>query len=833
MPPRSLRIRALLLLVALPSIVSGQEERDGASQTDITVAPAGVRRYEPGTWSTLAINAANQTEVDTEEFVSVFIGEATHLQFARRFWLPAAARRQTFLPIYVPPTSSTNPTQTGRVLPQTAAFIMRLRQTAGAERFAGDPGDTNIVDQPLLLDYTQTKSGMYLHRAIPDAAGRIVDVDRDAYETVYKSREATVGSRVIIDFSADFIPPFSTTLNSLDQMVISGDRILNDSAGLANLRRWLQQGGRIWIMLDRTSMETVVALLGNAAACSIVDRVELNEFEMHRVGERPLGEQAVEAWSSEIPVEMVRVFPGTDDVVCRIDGWPAAFWQKVGDGEVLFTALGPRGWVEHDSPEPALEFLAQRFFQPREQVVLDPVTVRPMLADQIGYRIPSRGLATWILGLNALAILSCGCWWTRTRRLERLAWFVPGSALLASAVFLVIGSRNTEAIPSTVALGQIIRVSKATNDSHISAVTAMYRQDSGDVSLTSANGTLTTTGDSQQTRGDFKRIVWDDDGRSRWSNLQQASGVIRFVETTRTVSHGPPLLVHGTFDAHGFRGTLVGLEPKDCEDAVIVAAVADASAVSLDAQGTFHVGNDDVMANGQFIAAGLMSDKQRSRQQLLRQLLRSTARTPFGTEPSLLVWTPPMDMGVEFDTSFQHTGSALVSIPLRIDPPATGAEVRIPSTFIRLKTFTDGGQGASTVFNQRTGEWLKSATRPTRTQLRCVLPRELLPLQLNRATVTIKINAPSRSLRIEGVVAGQPAVLHQRANPNGVLRFVIDRPEALEVDAKGGLQLSIVVTETEKERQASTKQENSRVIQFDNSTWQIDYVRVDAEGTMR
>ncbi|MDP6719777.1 MAG: hypothetical protein QGF59_14040, partial [Pirellulaceae bacterium] len=205
---------------------------------------------------------------------------------------------------------------------------MRLSETDGTETFEHNPSESRITGQPLVLDYSQTKSGLLLQRAMPDETGLAPEMDWDVYEMAYKARESAVDSRVMIDFGQDFMPPFPTTLNSLDQMVISGDRILNDSAGLANLRHWLQQGGRIWIMLDQTSMETVTALLGNAASCTVVDRVELNEFQLEDEGDiqELSGKPVVQSWSSEIPVEMLRVFAGTDDIHCRVDGWPVAFW---------------------------------------------------------------------------------------------------------------------------------------------------------------------------------------------------------------------------------------------------------------------------------------------------------------------------------------------------------------------------------------------------------------------------------------------------------------------------------------------------------------------------
>jgi hypothetical protein len=104
-------------------------------------------------------------------------------------------------------------------------------------------------------------------------------------------------------------------------------------------------------------------------------------------------------------------------------------------------------------------------------------------------------------------------------------------------------------------------------------------------------------------------------------------------------------------------------------------------------------------------------------------------------------------------------------------------------------------------------------------------------LQINQVTVTIKVRAPSRTLSIEGNIDGKATVLVERADPIGLVRFKIDRPEAFELDAAGGFLLLIHVTETELQRQISSGQATG-ADQFD-STWEIDYVRVDAFGSVR
>ncbi len=829
-----LRRLLFVALAATPAAGFGQEAGETEDSTALSIAPAGVRRYEPGMWSTLSVSGTNKTSEDSEEFLSVYVGEGNAgLQYARQFWLPAGSRRQTFLPIRIP---DVRVAPSGRPLSQIDAFYMRLQDPGDAETYQNDGEHVNVPSQPLLLDHEQTKSGILFRRSMPDKPDAGLE-DLMAYEVAYKAREMALGSRILIDFGTDFIPPYPMALDALDQMIISGDRILNDSVGLANLRRWLQRGGRIWIMLDTTGLETVNALLGNEARLAIVDRVEVNAFEIETMAQVQDAEEesGKESWSSETPVDMVRVFAGTDDIQCRVDGWPVAFWHQVGDGEVLFTTIGPAGWVQDGTPTRALGSLATRLFQPNQEPAVDADAIEPLLNDQIGYRIPSRSLAAWVLGMNTFVVLGFGCWWARQRRLERLAWFVPIVSLAATAVFFLIGSRSTDAVPSTIAASQLVRVFTASHEAHVAGVSAVYSQESVELGLVAASGARAEI-EGGNAGGAIQRIVWDDDGQAHWMNLAVPRGVIRRVESQQVVYPGTPPTVIGTFNENGFQARLSGLDPARCEDPVIAAPPAPAATVSLSDDGQFSVGPDDVLAPEQYVSAALLTDQQRSRQLLLRDLLHSSSESPFSDDLSLLTWTPPFDMGVRFNSGFEETGSALVSIPLQIERPAAGTKVRIPASFITLRTFV-GRQGTSSIFNQRTGEWLENATKATRSQLHCFLPKSLVPLDVTQATVTIKINAPSRTLKIEGMVNGESTVLHERDNPNGVLRFVVDRPESLQVDDQGGLRLTIVVTETAEEQiqrdgapVESLGAGGMSKTAFNNSTWQIDFVRVDVQG---
>ena len=126
----------------------------------------------------------------------------------------------------------------------------------------------------------------------------------------------------------------------------------------------------------------------------------------------------MEPWDAEEPVEFVRVLVDSVDVYSSIDGWPAAFSIPFGNGHVLITTLAARGWryqfdpfaertgpKRHTSgPTDALRNLASEFNQlaSRQSVLGDEL--RPILSEQLGYRVPARSIAALILGLNCVVI---------------------------------------------------------------------------------------------------------------------------------------------------------------------------------------------------------------------------------------------------------------------------------------------------------------------------------------------------------------------------------------------------------------------------------------------
>jgi len=69
----------------------------------------------------------------------------------------------------------------------------------------------------------------------------------------------------------------------------------------------------------------------------------------------------------------------------------------------------------------------------------------------------------------------------------------------------------------------------------------------------------------------------------------------------------------------------------------------------------------------------------------------------------------------------------------------------------------------------------------------------VLPVELDRATVTLRINAPSRKVELFGFAGQRVVSLATRRSPVGTLRLDVDRADVLKLDDRGGFLFGISV----------------------------------------
>jgi len=147
--------------------------------------------------------------------------------------------------------------------------------------------------------------------------------------------------------------------------MIGEKRALDDAAFVESLKRFIAQGGRVWIMLDRVDSEAVRPLLGTGQMCETVDEIEVNKFVITRSNSSTKFIEADRTVESVDPFVFKRVIYSGGRVSHSVGDWPAAIWMPVGYGEVLLTTLECGAWIKKRA-DPSPYLLYQSEFESHE-----------------------------------------------------------------------------------------------------------------------------------------------------------------------------------------------------------------------------------------------------------------------------------------------------------------------------------------------------------------------------------------------------------------------------------------------------------------------------------
>jgi hypothetical protein len=834
------RSRIVLLLAAAgvlawcgsPSEAQTSEE---AAQVSFHVgAAAGIRRLRPETWGLVAVNVVNQGDRPAEVLATLYFVEDPNLQYARRLWVPARSKRHSWCPV-LPPPSLPPKSSRGREVPGSAEVRSLLFDLSGAREAVVRRRSERVLESgPVPIHHCRVVTAVVSDRGAEEEADT---TDEAVFEMVAAAKVAAGHSDIYVDLFEDFLPPVLESLDGLDQLVLASDRLALDPAALVAIRRWLIGGGHLWIMLDQVDPATVELLLGDAAKLRVVDRVGLTEvlFDDASPGANRLH---AEGRQFEQPVDLVRVVAKDVQVARRVNGWPVSFWQDVGRGEVLFTTLGPRAWIRPRAAGDTesgrrlvasryvattqLLGLAGRFFQPRERPAVEPQGLEPYLAEQIGYSVAARESVAGVLGGFCLLLLGSGAWLARKKRLERMAWVVPLASASAAGVLVMMGGFARHTVPPTVAVAQLAEVDPLADDVHLTGLVALYKQEPSGGRLGARAGGIFSP-DMTGLEGATRRMVRTDLDAWHWEHLVLPAGV-RTAPFTYAASAERRVEARAAFGPRGLSGTLTCGPFEELADAVIALPPRGCLAPRLDDEGGFRAGTGDVLAPGQFVTGALLTDEQRRRQKVYEQTLSPAVRGKYTDRPRLFAWAPPLDAHFRFPEDVRQVGSALVAVPLEIERTPPGVEVFLPSPFLDFRSVGLLERKPSAAFSNSVREWLELRI-PSTVCLRFQIPREVLPIALKRASLTVRVNAPSRKMDVLGFRGHQPVTVATRTGPVGSFNFHVTESELLELDERGGLLLGIGI-----DREAAAGREREPVFAT-GSAWKIEAVELDVAGT--
>ncbi len=751
--------------------------------------PRGLRQYMSEAWGVVGVDVVNPQAQPVGVLAAFAFSRDPDLQYARRIDIPPHAIRRTWVPLKLPRLPPSQETIT--------CYGMLIDDRSGAEVVLRDEHEEIQHSMFLRVNQDQPASGAFLE----EIEGEEDEVDY-AYEAVIAIRTARGYQRGLALIRDRDLPPLREVLDGLDQLILWNDRFASDVATLTAVRAWLNDGGELWVMLDRVDFRGLEQLLGDIFTCQLVDRVTLDKvvIEDARAGDTLAAESAVEY---ERPLDFARVLVTDMQITHQVQGWPAAFWRPVGRGRVVFTTLAAEAWIRRAAavrprwdPDRMTDFSPTRQLEslPLLQVRRPPVgessQFRGYLTERIGYRITSRGPVSAVLGLFCAALLLAGIVLARRKRLEHLAWIAPGLALAAAVPLVGLGLRSQRSVPATAAEAQFIEVADGADQLTAVGMLAMYDpQASGDPTGARAGGRFEW--ETAAPGGSTRRMVWSDLDSWQWQNLRPGPG-LRTAAFQWSGDLAQPLTVRGTFTADGFTGRWTG-SPVPLTDAVI--AIPGQPCLSVQAAGPLLTARPaDVLAPRRYVSGGWLSDEQRRRQAVIESMLAPrSGYVQQVAQPTLFGWGDAVDMGFQFPRHEQRVGTAVWAVPVRFDRPAAGTPVVVPSPFVQFRAASNpAGGAASPLYDHRTGVWVASQ-KASEMWLRFQVPEVLLPLQVQRSTLTLQITAPSRTLKILRNVDGRNEVLQQLSNPIGEIVKSFQEADLPPLDAQGGLLLGLVV----------------------------------------
>jgi hypothetical protein len=818
-----------LLFAALPA---SAQDRPPPPLSLGGVYPGGVRHSATESWGAWDFNLTNRTDGDRQARVYVLFvrpdGQPDDVQYGREVWVPAQSSLATWMLV--------GPARKSGEL-SCEVQVLLYDRTGGTDRLLLPPGEERIRSRAVLYKKREPTTAVFLGYQPPEPIqfGVLPSPDSPAEEVVHLARTFRSSMNlvpVVEVVHPGMLPPTPEAFDGIDHFVLASGLILEDPAGLRALRRWLERGGHLWILLDRVPSDVLAPLLGDAYDFQIVDRVSLTTIPvLKRAIGKAVGEPDVQ--EHERAVDFVRVLlPAHEQPPHTVNGWPAWFTRDVGRGKVVLTALGPRAWYRPRTPrDPAspydqfpmlpvrtatLDRVAYELQPPPEAEPFRPEeALQPLLSEEIGYSVVGRGSVAMVFGAALLLAVVLGFALRRSRHPELLGWLGPIAAVGAAVVFVAFGEASRRTAGPSVAVAQVAESVGGIAEVPVQGLLAAYRPEPGPAPAGVSQGGLFDL-DLSGSEGQARRLVLTDRDAWHWENLNLTAG-LRLGPFRYTAATGEPLEAVAHFGPDGLEGRLAAGPFQNVGDALLNMPGCRNLAVRFGPDGSFRAGRQDVLPPGEFLTGAVLTDRQQRRQEFYRAYLKKPAGR-LENQPALLAWADPLDMHFELVADARTTGNAFLAVPLRLERSAAGVQATIPGPFLPYMRLIDSGPIRATMESNRSIEM----------HLRFQLPPAVLPFTVEQARLIGKVETPSRTFTVTAPGAdGRPVEVYRVESPLDPIRVPIAEPALLRLDAQGGLHLNLlvsdpIVAQKQKQKGGPPGGEQQR--------WAIDFLELEVSG---
>jgi hypothetical protein len=784
-------------------------------------APGGIRSYSAGKWGLAQVSVANRTQDDQVVKASVSVEGNDKLRFSRQVIVPAGSVRATSIPIHIP------------------ASVDGERQVALIGRVDGDDGiQSREIEHAARILAPKSVAFIQDSELLSEKETEKIQFE---YEAAIALRSANGLSRMMAIIDSRFLPASIEAWEGVDYAILTGRALELNPAARQALRQWIAEGGRLWIQLNQTSLDSVRLLIGSSTDIELVDRVPLNQFqfEVSNTG----SQSAPTIVDLEDPVELMRTVIDGAETMYRINGWPALTKTSIGSGAVYLSMLEGRGWVRprdfRDDPyqdplyytdfialEPLQNFGLNFLQAPAPAPIPQSVSADYAVAS-IGYQVPERGLIFGILVAFCGVLATAGFTLGRFQKSEHVIWFTLIAGGVATTMIVVSGWWQKGDIPTTASSFAVVEMLPDTGESIARGLVARYSGTADPVDIRTVQHCRIDP-QTPELSGKIREFEWVNATQWSWGETPLPPG-IQLLNLNRFHSFRTGGWANVEFGPDGLTGRWEGAiydqqeslagDSHRVRHGLLVFPNSPAIAVNFNPDGTLVADADDVLAPGQFFSGELLEQRQQ-RQAAIYQAWFSDYLLRRGTSPKLVVCSDSIPSGLQWQSDVRQLQDSLAVIPVRWLRPEVDGRLRIPGPAISVRSIASE-IGQSSIFNNQQEQWLFPATRASVTRLRFQLPQAVLPLRVEQATIEIDCNIPSRLLEIFRVQGESRVPLFARNNATGKLTIDLVADSQIEMDSQGGIIIDFVVGQLNQDVEEAT---------MANSAWSIRSTMLDITG---
>ena len=800
---------ALACLSFVPVAAEGANE-----QLEISglAGKANLSFYRGDHWGVAQTTIGNPSESDGEARLLLSFQQQPRRQFVRRVWLPAMSRRLAMLPV-------------------------RYAKASEGERSV----DTEVILTPpnaeRQLDRAVGLASIRFDRQTFAAIVGSSDASTEASEVMSAIRDGNGLSSAMSYIDAKQAPRFIVGWDGVDAVAIMSQNAEFDAAQGRSLRRWLRAGGKLVVFATQAPAETMARLLGEEWGVSVVSRISLTSIPFEPAGDGAGGasdrDNAPFPATVEVeqPIQMTRLIAPGYETHLQVRGWPALLSRSVGAGEVIVATVGGRAWT-HPAAAPALRAMAEQVLggagSSMAQRTAGPAEIiageagERFVSAQVGYHVVSRPIVGAVLGGFLLVLVIAAALWWRGGRLERIGPVGAIAAVAAMAVLLAMGRHERQQVPPTRASVQLVSTEPGRRTAEVAGVMGLY-DTAGRQAALSGRGDATAWPVFQGESSGLMRLVIGDLDTWRWEDLPLPGGAVQPVDFTATAALSDPLRMNLRYGPNGLAGTIDWPVEGGVGDALLATARANMR-VDITRSGErvrYVIRPGAVLPPGAIYTSGLVSEAQRERASVIREILAGAAVS----EPTLLAWSLGLPLSFELDPPLQPNDHALWTVPLKVEPTEPGTAVHLPWPLVPMRPDRQVGQelGLRMLPIYRPGiGWTQEVPNASAFVGRFTLPEQVRPLDIERATVHLDITAIGRPVRLLAIRDGQTEVLETFQSPDGMQTVTVPG-EMLQTDEAGGVLLAFDV---------GALSDQSGGIQTSN-LWQVRRFGLSVQGTVR